>query len=280
MLVMNKRIFLLFIVTAFVLMGANAAKVVKILAIGNSFSEDAIEQNLHELADADGVKTIIANLYIPGCTLEHHMKCVNEDLKSYRYRKIGVDGKMQQIDKEQVSKALADEEWDYVSVQQASHFSGVYDTYQPYLKELVAYVKTHTSPKTKIVFHQTWAYSNDSKHDGFVKYGNNQLIMYNCILDATRKVIHDCHPDILVPAGTAIQNARTSYIGDRMNRDGYHLNLTYGRYTAACTWYQAIFKKSVVGNKYLPMGMTEAERIVAQKSARAAVKHPFVITKI
>ena len=60
MLVMNKRIFLLFIVTAFVLMGANAAKVVKILAIGNSFSEDAIEQNLHELADADGVKTIIA----------------------------------------------------------------------------------------------------------------------------------------------------------------------------------------------------------------------------
>lgn len=64
MLVMNKRIFLLFIVTAFVLMGANAAKVVKILAIGNSFSEDAIEQNLHELADADGVKTIIANLYI------------------------------------------------------------------------------------------------------------------------------------------------------------------------------------------------------------------------
>lgn len=112
---MNKRIFLLFIVTAFVLMGANAAKVVKILAIGNSFSEDAIEQNLHELADADGVKTIIANLYIPGCSLEHHMKCVNEDLKSYRYRKIGVDGKMQQIDKEQVSKALADEEWDYVT---------------------------------------------------------------------------------------------------------------------------------------------------------------------
>lgn len=49
---MNKRIFLLFIVTAFVLMGANAAKVVKILAIGNSFSEDAIEQNLHEIGRA------------------------------------------------------------------------------------------------------------------------------------------------------------------------------------------------------------------------------------
>lgn len=59
---------------------------------------------------------------------------------------------MQQIDKEQVSKALADEEWDYVSVQQASHLSGVYDTYQPYLKELIAYVKTHTSPKQRLCF--------------------------------------------------------------------------------------------------------------------------------
>lgn len=33
----------------------HAENTVKILAIGNSFSEDAIEQNLHELADAEGI---------------------------------------------------------------------------------------------------------------------------------------------------------------------------------------------------------------------------------
>ena len=43
----------------------HAENTVKILAIGNSFSEDAIEQNLHELADAEGIQTIVANLYIP-----------------------------------------------------------------------------------------------------------------------------------------------------------------------------------------------------------------------
>lgn len=277
---MNKKLFLLFMFAAFALVGADAAKVVKILAIGNSFSEDAIEQNLHEIAAADGVETIIGNLYIPGCSLEHHMKCVNEDAKAYRYRKIGVDGKMVEINKEQVSKALADEDWDFVSVQQASHFSGVYYTYQPYLSELIAYVKKHVSPKTKIVFHQTWAYSQDSKHDGFIKYGKDQMTMFKGILDATRSALRDCPVDVLVPAGTAIQNARTSFIGDRMNRDGYHLNLTYGRYTAACTWYQAIFKKSVVGNQFMPKGVTEEERVVAQKAAKAAVKHPFDVTNI
>lgn len=41
----------------------HAENTVKILAIGNSFSEDAIEQNLHELADAEGIQTIVANLY-------------------------------------------------------------------------------------------------------------------------------------------------------------------------------------------------------------------------
>ena len=39
----------------------------RILAIGNSFSEDAVEQNLADLARADGNCAIIGNLYIAGC---------------------------------------------------------------------------------------------------------------------------------------------------------------------------------------------------------------------
>lgn len=44
------------------------ARTVRILAIGNSFSRDAIEQNLHELALADGDTAIVGNMYIGGCT--------------------------------------------------------------------------------------------------------------------------------------------------------------------------------------------------------------------
>ena len=275
-----RKLFLLIALTFAIGIQTTMARTIKILAIGNSFSEDAIEQYLHELADADGIETIIGNLFIGGCSLERHMQCVNGNLPDYRYRKIGVDGVTKETPKCDIARAIADEEWDYVSVQQASHFSGDYTTYQPYLSQLVAYVKAHTKKDVKIVFHQTWAYAQNSDHGGFKRYGNSQKQMYDAINGALKQVIKDIHPDVIVPSGTAIQNARTSSIGDNMNRDGYHLNLLYGRYTAACTWFQAIFKRSVVGNSYAPEGVTAEQKTIAQKAASAAVKHKFKVTQI
>ena len=46
---------------------------VRILAVGNSFSEDAIDQYFHELCEAAGKRVIIGNLYIGGCSLERHL---------------------------------------------------------------------------------------------------------------------------------------------------------------------------------------------------------------
>lgn len=275
-----RKLFLLIALAFAIGIQTTMARTIKILAIGNSFSEDAIEQYLHELADADGIETIIGNLFIGGCSLERHMQCVNGNLPDYRYRKIGVDGVTKETPKCDIARAIADEEWDYVSVQQASHFSGDYTTYQPYLSQLVAYVKAHTKKDVKIVFHQTWAYAQNSDHGGFKRYGNSQKQMYDAINGALKQVIKDIHPDVIVPSGTAIQNARTSSIGDNMNRDGYHLNLLYGRYTAACTWFQAIFKRSVVGNSYAPEGVTAEQKTIAQKAASAAVKHKFKVTQI
>ena len=41
----------------------------RILAIGNSFSQDAVEQYLYELLKAEGIEAIIGNMYIGGCSL-------------------------------------------------------------------------------------------------------------------------------------------------------------------------------------------------------------------
>ena len=38
-------------------------RIIKVLAIGNSFSEDAVEQNLYELAVGGGDTLIIGNIY-------------------------------------------------------------------------------------------------------------------------------------------------------------------------------------------------------------------------
>lgn len=256
-----------------------ADNIIRVLAIGNSFSEDAVEQYLYELAAADSIKVIIGNLYYPGCSLERHANNVNNDIPDYRYRKI-VDGNTEQRDSTTIKYALADEIWDYVSVQQASHFSGLPETYEPYLKELVDYVRQGIRKDTKLMFHFTWAYSNDSDHDGFKSYGNNQIKMYESIVNAVKQADNEMDFDIIIPCGTAIQNGRTSSLGDTFNRDGYHLQLTYGRYTAACTWFEAVFGESVVGNSYAPEGVTPLQKQIAQEAAHAAVINPFEITKI
>lgn len=83
---------------------------------------------------------------------------------------------------------------------------------------------------------------------------------------------------VVVPSGTAVQNARTSFVGDRLNCDGYHLDLTLGRYTAACTWYERLFGEDVRANIYAPAGLAPALARVARESAHAAVATPGRVT--
>ena len=59
----------------------------RILAIGNSFSVDAIEQNLWELFNAAGIPVVIGNMYIGGCTLERHWKNSLNKSTDYRWRR-------------------------------------------------------------------------------------------------------------------------------------------------------------------------------------------------
>lgn len=255
-------------------------KTVRILAIGNSFSQDAVEQYLHELAEAEGISTIIGNMFIGGCSLERHVKNARDNAPAYAYRKIGTDGKKREKGKMSLETVLADEDWDYVSLQQASPFSGMYETYEASLPELIEYVKARLPKKTKLMLHQTWAYASTSRHSGFKNYNCNQLTMYQAIADAVKKAAKANKIKIVIPSGTAIQNARTSFIGDHLNRDGYHLDVKIGRYTAACTWFERIFKHNVVGNPYAPEGLDEARKAVAQKAAHAAVKHPYKVTDL
>lgn len=255
-------------------------KTVRILAIGNSFSQDDVEQYLHELAEAEGISTIIGNMFIGGCSLERHVKNARDNAPAYAYRKIGTDGKKREKGKMSLETVLADEDWDYVSLQQASPFSGMYETYEASLPELIEYVKARLPKKTKLMLHQTWAYASTSRHSGFKNYNCNQLTMYQAIADAVKKAAKANKIKIVIPSGTAIQNARTSFIGDHLNRDGYHLDVKIGRYTAACTWFERIFKHNVVGNPYTPEGLDEARKAVAQKAAHAAVKHPYKVTDL
>lgn len=249
-------------------------RIIKILAIGNSFSEDAIENYLYDLAKAAGYKVIIGNLYIGGSSLELHWENASGSKDAYDFRKIGIDGSLNREGSKSIAYAVKNENWDYISFQQVSQLSGIIDGYREFLPKLLNYVKPMTTnPEIKYILHQTWAYAQDSNHSGFVNYDKDQMKMYNAIVDAVWKAKELGGIDMVVPAGTAIQNGRTSYIGDKFTRDGYHLNLNIGRFTAASAWFESIFG-NVISNSFFPETLSKYDANLAKTAAQKAVANP------
>ena len=272
-----KRLLLLAMLTIACLR-AQAQEPVRILAIGNSFSEDSVEQYLWELFDAAGIPVVIGNMYIGGCTLERHFQNSLLNKADYAYRKV-VNGEKTTRANTTLEFALADEAWDYVSFQQASGVSGEYETFEPYLTGLCAYVRRRVPASTKFMWHQTWAYSADATHNEFPRYGRNQMTMYKAIMAASKQAMKEHKFAFVIPSGTAIQNARATSMGDVFNRDGFHLEFTYGRYTAACTWFEAISGLSVVGNPYHPATISPETAAICQRSAHLACKRPYKVSR-
>lgn len=264
----------------FILSSSAFAKQIKLLTIGNSFSEDAVENYLYDLVKANGDTIIIGNMYIGGCSLERHYNNFKTNSTDYSFRKI-VDGKMTRTADFTLQEAFENEKWDYVSYQQVSQNSGIYETYFPYIDSLIVFARKEIdNPNLKIILHSTWAYSQDATHSGFANYGKNQLRMYREIVETTAKVAQKINADLLIPAGTAIQNGRTSSLGDTFCRDGYHLELNYGRYTAACTWFEKLFGISAIGTTFIPENITAAQAKIAQYAAHYAVRNPNEVTSL
>jgi hypothetical protein len=249
---------------------------IKVLAIGNSFSEDAIENHLYDLAKEKGKTIILGNLYIGGASLDLHWENMQEGHAVYDFRKIDENGVKSNRPNTSITDALQEEDWDYITVQQVSQLSGKIETIAPVLKKVVAFVRQNTRKSNpQILYHQTWAYANDATHDGFINYQRDQEKMYQAIVHTTATIRSYSFIDGVIPTGTAIQNARSMLIGNQLTRDGYHLSEPLGRYVAACTWYIYLFGKGNDAFSYMPDGITREEAALAQKAAEEANKEPF-----
>lgn len=248
----------------------------KVLAIGNSFSIDGMEY-LYQIAQDMGVeKIMLGNLYIGGCTLATHHANFLSDKAAYTYY-VNTDGDWVSYANHSLNKAVASEDWDVITFQQASGYSGVADSYEV-LPELLAGVKA-LCPNAKIGWHMTWAYQADSNHADFAKYNNDQMTMYNAIVAAVQsEILTNADIDFVIPAGTAIQNARTSYLGDTLTRDGYHLSYDIGRYIAGITWVEAITGLDATNLTYCPDGITQEVMDICVESAQNAAATAYAVT--
>lgn len=252
--------------------------VIRVLCIGNSFSWDAVEQELVPLCDAKNIEVVVHNLYYGGCSLQQHAEFLLKDTAAYSHRvctnhQSPKTNHQSRVIKDTISlrQALQDGEYDYISLQQASHDSGIRSSYEPWLTMLIDTVRAY-QPHAQVCWMQTWAYSQDAKHPAYPRYHNNQQEMWDSIQACTKSQITN-HQLPIIPCGSAIQNARHTKLGDTLCRDGYHLNYIYGRYTAACVWYEFITGKDVRKNKYKNPQMTGKQRRWTQKAAHQAVQN-------
>ena len=126
----------------------------KVLAISNSFGVDA-NRYLYQIARADGVDLQVVTLYIGGCSLEKHYRNMIGDRREYELYYNGMATGFFVT----MEEALLSRCWDVITLQQASHFSPIPSTYEPYATSLYDYVK-ECQPKAKILIHQTWAYED------------------------------------------------------------------------------------------------------------------------
>ncbi len=258
-------------------------KTLKVLAIGNSFSNDTTEY-LFDIAKAEGMTdVVIGRLYIGGCSLETHVNNANTNASAYDYYKNTV-GTWDRLQSATMLYALQDEQWDIITLQQNSGNSGQAGTYTPYLEQLITYVNENkTNPNARLVWNMTWAYQEGSTKSGFTPYNNDHMTMYNAILDAVQKQVVP-NKDIfkVIPVGTAIQNARTSYFGDNLTRDTYHLN-DLGRVIGAYTWFALFTGKPLeaINFQTIPnvLFLTDNDKAVIIEAVNAAIETPFSVTQ-
>lgn len=227
------------------------AETVKILAIGNSFSQDATRY-LKAIADSGDRNIHVVNLYIGGCSLEIHAKNARENNPDYVYEENGIPTQRMIS----IPEALAEEPWDYITIQQASHFSGMPETYEPWGSELLQIIHS-AAPQARVFFHMTWAYAMDSTHPAFPNYHNSQAEMITRIRTAAGAFCRN-HQLPMIPSGEVIQTLRQlpefdeSRGGEALCRDGFHMSWEYGRYSVAAAWYEFILGENILQTSFQP----------------------------
>lgn len=124
----------------------------KVLTIANSFT-DSLAVFWQEVVESAGCKLHFERANHGGCELHRHWSYINNEEKDNVYRMYqGYQYKMREV--------LAKETWDVVTIQQASHCSWRYHTFQPFADLIHDYIREH-APQAEVVIQQTWVYRND-----------------------------------------------------------------------------------------------------------------------
>ena len=253
----------------------------KILAVGNSFSVNALK-HVYSILNSFGINEIVVgNLCIGGCSIETHYNNIVNNQPNYNYIE-NRTGEFKEHYGTTVYDALVKEDWDFITLQQVSGLSGKAESYDDKIDYIINYLKQNVkNKKVKFAWHMTWAYEQTADHPDFPSYDSSQLTMYNQIVQTVQeKICKNKKISTVIPSGTAIQNARTSYIGDTFTIDGYHLD-DMGEFLTGLTYIKKLtnWDLKLMNWDLVPYRFSRYKEALVEAVINAC-KKPFEITDL
>lgn len=292
-------------------------KSIKLLAFGNSYSNDAITYLTHIFLSAGYHEVVIGSVMDGGCDINHHWWNIDDTLEDYHpaaeYNgmtgiegtagcSIRVNGVTKSVSgdtlKQRYINTISAHDWDYVTIQHGPNTVEKTETYS-YLTNLIEFIESHlTSVDTKFVYHMIWKY-NDTQST----VTQRTSYQYQNILDITHNIVlkNAQFENRVIPAVTFRQNMTSSFLEDvDISRDYGHMGLTLGRYALGLLWYCYLTGGSVDDVSFVPtkdnvdpteiekykashghthIEITKADMLVVKEAIENALKSPYEVTQ-
>jgi hypothetical protein len=279
----------------------------KLLAIGNSYSRDALSYVPKLIENiAPNIDLTIGILYYGGSSLQGHYEFIrtNANYEAFYLYDKTTGGKWLTTQSKNIDYALALTEWDVITLQQQSSNSRDYSTYQPYLNNIIDLLLQKISYPVKFGWLLTPSYPDG--YSGLSSDTSDEMFEKICL--SVQSVMDNTAVEFYIPCGTAIQNARTTSLKDLgdfggLSYEGLHLQegipCLLEAYVATLYILDMVGckHKGIYGNQVRPtqekvvewnvpqrngssVGVTDENCFLAQKCATMAIKNSLKITNI
>lgn len=202
----------------------------RILAIGNSYSQDALAYVPFIMQNMGlDVELSIGILMMSSSTIQDHVNnFLNEEDAYTFYRYAPGAESWSNMGKKTIQYALDTYEWDIILTHQSSADVSSWNTHQPYLNRLVNLIYTKLTYNVKFA----WVLSQirpAQSNSGPNRTEASIISRYEATAVNAERVKNESVFDIVIPVGTAVQNARTieslkvlgSYKDNAKNTSGY-----------------------------------------------------------
>ena len=292
---------------------AEEAKVLKVLTLGHSLGNDT-NWMLSMIAKAEGYQDMsVGFLYYSGCPLKSHVKFMNNDSAVYKLwlsSTATADQPPKSIENVTMKQAITHDYWDIIIMQGGVFEIGHDETYTDgkiqFIQDYVNQYKTN--PNAVFGWHMPWAcptdntlrdqypYSPNTYYTSYEAFNDDRTTMYNAITGCVGNYITTDDSFIyLIPSGTAIENALSSYLEETdLHRDYVHVS-DLGRVISSYTWYCTLagidhldevkldaipkaFLKSTA-DKTQDRVLTESEKAIILEAVNNALANPLQMTQ-